>query len=530
MPETTKPVNANFYILSHHLVDWFACPLRAFNLIKNSSRSLIHASRYRETLRIITAYLRDRKETLELPHGKKEKTAEADIAASLAESSAALEQKQERIGAVFCMREKILLFVPYMRWDKEEKAWVLYYGIASNSHKRESMLHASFMLHYCRDNDIAVSRIVFFNHKKFNFLDKQLLENEIEDAHLSQTWRHFDVTKKVRNYAAQEKNNFKLLFTTLEQEEAMHDARYWQGCNKQYCESCGVEEQYDIDDIRTIRKSKRTVDELYSNGVRKVGLIPEGTEFETVALRQINSINQRKPLVYKHEISELVSKLEYPRYYLDFEAFNNSIPLFNKTGAWEYIPFLFSLQWQKEPEGSIYTQLWALPPGEDRRSDMWKMLKKHLSGAGSIIVYSSQFEKTVLKQLAEISQDPAHYPNIESKIVDLQELFFNLSLYKPEQKGKISLKTVSSIWLNMSYDELSISEGIAANYYYVKFCDDKFGTFDNIAEHPYLARMFEILKTIETDNISMQDIMRYCKYDTRVMVSLVSLLEEQILM
>ena len=164
------------------------------------------------------------------------------------------EQKSMK-EAIFCMKKNILLFIPYMYWNTETKSWVIWYSIASNSHKRESMLQASLMLLYAREQDMPISQIVFFAHNKFKLIDKQLVTHEIISTNkynfndfyntvkkeLKQ-WNFFDVTNKIRNYVTQEKNTFKELFSLIEKEDAFINKDYWKGCNKQYCEFCFTEE------------------------------------------------------------------------------------------------------------------------------------------------------------------------------------------------------------------------------------------------------------------------------------------------
>ncbi len=533
--------NAPQFILAQHLIEWFSCPLRSFHLIHNQCSSLAIASRYRENIRVLHTFLRDLKSIdIALPLDRRENAEQHAVKTpqeSLIETKELFERNQPISEALFCIRRNILLFVPYMYWDNEAKGWVLWYGMASNSHKRESMLQAALMLAYAKEHGVSISKILCFAHNTFKLIDKQLITYEIKkntdtiDSSIVKQlkhWRCFDITKKTRNYATQEKNEFKNLFAIIEKEDAFTNKQYWKGCNRQYCESCATEEQYAIDDIRTIRKSKHLTDELYKDGIRKITELPSGIPFETAAYRQIQSVKQNRPILYTQEIKEMLHSMHYPRYYLDFEAFNSSVPSFHKTNAWEYVPFLFSLQWQSHPQGKVHTQLWAMPPAVDKRKDMWDILKQHLDRAGSIIVYSSQFEDAILKKLSELSNEYSVYQELRSKIVDLQTLFFNLSLYHPKQKGKISLKTVADVWLTISYSNFTVSEGIAANYYYATFCDEAQHIFDTIKQSPYLSLLFGTLRSIEDSTIVLKDIMEYCKYDTKVMVHIVHLLEDSV--
>ena len=82
-----------------------------------------------------------------------------------------------------------------------------------------------------------------------------------------------------------------------------------------------LKKQYEIDDIRTIRKSKHLTDDLYKEGIHKITDLPSGIPFEEVANRQIQSVSKNKTILYLQEIQDMLNMMEYPRYYLDFEAF-----------------------------------------------------------------------------------------------------------------------------------------------------------------------------------------------------------------
>ena len=495
--------------LAHELLEWFNCPKRALQIYKEGCSTSSQASYIRQHVRIIHAFL----DTYETPNHTY-KVDSPSLAESITHSHDIIAQHTHtHITHATIASNNLAIFIPYMYWHKHMNGWVMFIPTSSSGVQKHHLQLTTFITIVCKNLSIPIAKI--------------LLSHYHHQIHNSVDWINSDISTKAQKYYDKEHNSFTQLFSLIKEDTI--DTTLWTGCNKQYCEVCSVEDTYKIDDIRTLRKAKILKEELVEKSISKITDIPhELFPNSMVTSRQVNSVFQDKPTYIHDEVYPFLEKLAYPRYYLDFEAFSTPIPYnygapyIAKPGS--FTPFLFSLQHQKEAQGAVHTQLWSMMPGKNQIKQLWEALKPELLKAGSIIVYDSQFEHDMIQQLATSLSENQKGDSILQKIVDLQEIFFNLAVYHPAQKGKISLKTITKIWTTVDYSSLKINEGISANYHFTALTDKALGIFDNIQQHPYVHSLFEHIANIEKD-ITLQDIATYCKYDTEVMIRIVNILE-----
>lgn len=56
----------------------------------------------------------------------------------------------------------------------------------------------------------------------------------------------------------------------------------------------------------------------------------------------------------KNKVKKFLSSLQYPLYYLDFESFQQDVPLFDEVKPYQQVPFQYSLHYQLSPRGPVY--------------------------------------------------------------------------------------------------------------------------------------------------------------------------------
>lgn len=210
--------------------------------------------------------------------------------------------------------------------------------------------------------------------------------------------------------------------------------------------------------------------------------------------------------VDKEKLALFLDKLVYPRIYLDFEAIQSPIPLWEDTIPFQQIPFQFSIHIQHVKGGELEHIEYLTEAQGDPRYDLVAPLLKSLPETGSIIAYNSSFEGQVFSELAQIS--PKHkwvFKNARSRLVDLMEPFFKQYIYLREMEGGNSIKKIAPALIeNFSYDDLPIAHGEMASQSFQHFlhCND----------------------VHEKDRLK-QDLLTYCKYDTLAMALIVDKLE-----
>ena len=250
--------------------------------------------------------------------------------------------------------------------------------------------------------------------------------------------------------------------------------------------------------IPRLHKSKSII--LQDLGVESLHKVP--TEILT-SQNQISYVEKMKKGNIEIDIdaiSDAISGLLDTLYFLDFEAYSDSIPIVENTRPYEQVPTQFSCH-ILHPDGTLDHQSLIITELDgDIRLQLLTELINVLGGYGSIIVWNSKFETDILKELGK--RYPEHsmeIDNIIDRVYDLAPVFKN-HYFHPEFFGSNSLKPVTEALLDdMSYKDLDISEGTAATVLWKKM----------------ITKNDQIFK-LDTSF----DLHQYCKQDTLVMVKL----------
>lgn len=207
----------------------------------------------------------------------------------------------------------------------------------------------------------------------------------------------------------------------------------------------------------------------------------------------------------KEKLSEFLSTLKYPLYFLDYESFSLAIPILQNTRPYQQIPFQFSLHIQDKPNGELKHFEFLHQNNSDPREDFIKNLIKTCDNKGSIIVYHQSFEETRNKELA---RDFPQYSNqilsLNSRLVDLEIPFKNKYIYSPKQQSSSSIKKVLPAFTDLNYQDLEIKSGGDAMNIYADFIKGK----------------------TSLDNNLIKNLLEYCKLDTYAMVELLKVVRK----
>ena len=153
--------------------------------------------------------------------------------------------------------------------------------------------------------------------------------------------------------------------------------------------------------------------------------------------------------------------LEYPLTFLDFEAVQSPIALYQNTKAFQLTPFLFSAHIRDTPDVSPRHETYISPPGQDPHYAFGQALLKRIPKTGSILVYDPGYEKIALNALA------ARYPalaealhQVVSRMIDLSEPFRKQWVYHKNMQGRSAFKYILPAMVkDLDYTDLSIDNG-----------------------------------------------------------------------
>jgi hypothetical protein len=227
-------------------------------------------------------------------------------------------------------------------------------------------------------------------------------------------------------------------------------------------------------------------------------------------------------------IAAFLEGLEYPLFFLDFEAYSEAVPTAAGIAPWEHVPVIYSLHRREHPGAAPVHHVYAAPPGEDGRAGLYRDLVSRIGERGSIVVYGKGFERRMLERLAvgagagggvaagAAPTGPASAPaaplpssqleNIIPRLVDISRIFARGEYYDPRQEGSASLKAVYHAMIGGDYGELEVADGRDANV----LCY-------------FLRHGFPAGQELDGE-VVLEDLKRYCSLDTEALVHIVETL------
>jgi hypothetical protein len=194
-------------------------------------------------------------------------------------------------------------------------------------------------------------------------------------------------------------------------------------------------------------------------GVTSIRDIPSAFSLTEAQKRACQCVRSGEPWFGKG-LEELLSELEYPLYFMDFETLGLAIPRFAGMRPYDPIPFQWSVHVQKKPGAEPDRYEFLAMHSSDPRPAFLEELCEVLGQKGKIVVYNQAFESGVLGSLAQSlpSYEPA-VKNIQGRLWDLLPVIRSQS-YHAGFQGSYSLKNVlPALVPGMTYEGMDVAEG-----------------------------------------------------------------------
>jgi hypothetical protein len=257
--------------------------------------------------------------------------------------------------------------------------------------------------------------------------------------------------------------------------------------------------EYSVHDISRIGSSKIKLAELIDSKIYSILDVPEDFPLSEKQRNQVIATQLNKTFIDKKEIEEFLSNISTPISFLDYETFAAGIPRFAGYSPFNQIPFQFSLHVVEEHDKEPSHKEFIFTNNKNPDEEFILALKKHLPKDGHVIVWYKSFEMGRNKDLME--RNPEHKSFLEdlnSRIVDLMDIFTNQHFIHPKFKGKTSIKYILPVLApDLSYKALDIQEGATAS-----------NTWDQIVSGGY---------DEEEAKEKANQLKTYCKLDTYAM-------------
>ena len=380
------------------------------------------------------------------------------------------------------------------------------YEVKSSTKVKEVYLHDASIQYYVLKGlgyDVSKVSIVHINNK---------YERE-DKLDINKLFTIADITNEVKELQNDIPTYLKTFEKVLEnQNEPIKDIGIH--CDEPY--SCDAKDycwkhipKYSVFNISRLKTPKKF--ELYKNDIIEFEDIADISNFSIPQQIQIQSEVTQKDIIDKNAIKEFLDTLTYPIYHLDFETFQQAIPLWKGIIPFTQIPFQYSLHIQDENNNLNHKEFLALQ-GIDPRYELAKRLVQDIPDNVTVLAYNMSFEKGVIRKLAEqFDEFRSHLMAIHDNIHDLMLPFANKYYYSPSMKGSYSIKYVLPALvpkMAQAYKELE----------YVQNGGDAMSTYPRLAN----------IKDKEEVSKLRNALLEYCKLDTLAMVEVLNKLKESV--
>jgi predicted RecB family nuclease len=253
--------------------------------------------------------------------------------------------------------------------------------------------------------------------------------------------------------------------------------------------------------VSILPNARKILDKLYDAGIEDIRDIPVGMLQNERHIMVWEATKNNQSFV-SPKLKQELSKLPYPRFYLDFETINLAIPRWNGTRPHQQLPFQWSCHVERA-DGTLEHREFLDTSGNAPMRAFAESLISAMKIDGPIIVYGT-FESIILNQLIRFYPDlEAQLKGIIDRLVDLLP-WLRSHYYHPAMKGSWSIKAVlPTVAPHLDYAQLEeVQNGTLAQLAYLEITDPK------------------------TDPASrdqkIHNLLKYCELDTQAMVEVVN--------
>jgi hypothetical protein len=195
--------------------------------------------------------------------------------------------------------------------------------------------------------------------------------------------------------------------------------------------------EYSVFNIPHLAPEKKQA--LLGDGIIALEDISDLSAFKPRQQKFIHSVLEKNNEVNWSEIARQVKALHWPLSFLDFEADNPAVPMYEGSPSFEKVVFQFSCHSLSEEGEVTHTQYLFDEPGDPREAVV-SALCEAVPAQGTIVVWHADFERSRLRDMA--LRFPAYAPQLQGmidRVWDL-ELIFKSHFIDYRMKGSSSLK------------------------------------------------------------------------------------------
>ena len=271
--------------------------------------------------------------------------------------------------------------------------------------------------------------------------------------------------------------------------------------------------KWTIRNIPNFKTSKKKLTALYDLWKTKIDdLWPE--EIELISSKDTAENNFQKYIrMYKEwaqfdkkEIETVFQNLSFPLFFYDYETVSRPIPIFQKTHPRQQAVVQYSMH-RMDADGTITHYEWLISPfSQINKAVVDKFVQDVGKPKWTFIVRNKWFENSRNNEMwVMYPEHKEFFEQVNLQTFDLMEVFRDLHYFDPDFGGSCSIKKVLPVVSEITYEGMTVSNGWVASDYLHQLIDNKLPI-----------------------QISIQNLLEYCKQDTRAMVEIYNFLKQKI--
>lgn len=404
------------------------------------------------------------------------------------------------IHDVFLVRNDVL------EYNEQTNKWKLYEIKAKNSleENKDEIDHiedATFQAIVLKEQGIELEN-VFIVHLNKDYI-------RVDDINVGELFIINNITEKVKEREPRTRIRMqKAKIDLLQHNQGALDCSCLYKSRGNHCKTFSYSHAYlpaiSVHDIGRINEKKLI--RLVNSNIFNIDDVPESFELTDIQRNQVNTCKFKKTIIDSTAIKQELNKLVYPLYFLDYETYAASIPLFSGFKPYQHFPFQFSLYVLESADSEPVHFEYLHEFSSDSSEIIIQKLVELIGPTSSIIVWHKSFEQMINNELAErYPEYKIFLQNLNNRIFDLEEIFKKQHYIDPGFHGKTSIKNVLPILVpELSYDKLTIKEGADASEQWFKMMSNN-------------------LNTSEKAKIA-EDLKQYCRLDTYAMYKILQFL------
>ena len=349
-----------------------------------------------------------------------------------------LDEKVENIYEATFNFSGILIMVDILTIENDE---VSIYEVKSSTEVKDIYLHDVSIQYYVLKN-------LGFKIKSANVIH---INNEYirgDELDINNLFKIVDISDEIISMQSNIPNILKEFERYLNDKENEPNIDIGKHCNSPYvCDAKNycwkVQRQipdYSIFNIFNLGSKKQI--ELYNQGIINIDNVPHDFDMTSNQAQAVENYKSKITYIDIKKIKSFLQNLTYPIYHLDFETYQQAIPLYKGLKPFEQIPFQYSLHIEYE-DGTLEHKEFLAQDGVDSRYKLVLKLCNDIPNDVTVLAYNMSFEKGVIDRLA--NSFPAfekHLLAINENMQDLMIPFQKKWYVTPSMNGSYSIKYV----------------------------------------------------------------------------------------